>query len=511
MPGSSANNIRIVKNTLYLYVRMFITMAIGLITSRVILKTLGVDDFGIYNIVGGVVILFSFISNSLRNATQRFLSYELGKKNEDGLRRVLNASITCHVLIGIVLLILSETVGLWFVKTQLNIPVERQYAADWVYQFSILTFLLHILQVPYNATIISYEKMSFYAYVSIVEVLLKLGIVYLLLAANWDKLIIYSALVSVVALIILVINAGYCRWSLKTGKLILGYDKDLLGKLMGFSGWSMINGSSVLFAQQGGNILLNIFKGISANAAFGIANQVTNAVYAFVSNFQYAFQPQIVKLYALGNRIDLYKLVNRTSSVSFYLLLLIAIPFSIEADYVIKLWLGTVPTYSANFCILMIVYFLLDSIQAPLWMLIYGTGNIKTYTLWTASLSILNIPISLILLKYGCSIYSVFYVRILLNVACCCYRFIYIKRFIGFPNTVYLKNVVLRASLVATLAYSVSLLIKHQQLIPNIHPILIVLLSIIITFLSISVFGFCAEDRIAIKSLIKSKFSRGID
>lgn len=501
MPSTSANNIRIVKNTLYLYVRMFVTMAIGLITSRVILKTLGVDDFGIYNIVGGVVILFSFISNSLRNATQRFLSYELGKKNEKGLRQILNVSISCHVLIGIVLLILSETIGLWFVKTQLNIPVERQYAADWVYQFSILTFLLHIFQVPYNATIISYEKMSFYAYVSIVEVLLKLGIVYLLLVASWDKLIVYSALVSVVAFIILIMNAGYCRWKLKTGKLILGYNKELFGRLMKFSGWSMVNGSSILFAQQGGNILLNIFKGISANAAFGIANQVTNAVYAFVSNFQYAFQPQIVKLYALGNKAELYKLINRTSLVSFYLLLLIAIPFSIEADYVIKLWLGTVPAYSANFCILMIVYFLLDSIQAPLWMLIYGTGEIKTYTLWTASLTILNIPISLLLLKCGYSIYSVFYVRVLLNIACCCYRVFYIKRYTGFPGTAYLKNVILRASLVAVIAGSISLLIKHQQLISYIHPILVVLLSIIITFLSIWFLGFSPKDKIAVKSL----------
>ena len=400
--NSVSDNRRIAKNTLYLYIRMLVTLVVTLYTSRVILKTLGIDDFGIYNVVGGVVILFSFISTSLRSATQRFISYELGLGEKGDVNKVYSVSMICHFIMALVILVLAETVGLWFVENKLIIPVDRMVAARWVYQFTILTFLANVFQAPFHATIIAYETMSFYAYVSIFDVALKLGVAFLITVSPFDKLIAYAALLSVASIVSLVIPLIYCKAKLKIGKLRLIKEKELFGHIMGYSGWTMFNGCAVVSAQQGGNILLNIFNGVAANGAFGIANQVSTAIYGFVANFQSAFQPQIVKQYAAQENESLYKLIDRASIFSYYLLLLIAVPFCVSTDYVLSLWLGSNPEYASGFCQLLIIYFLMDAFQAPLWMLIGAKGNIKEYTIWSTSLIFLNIPLSWLLLHLGC-------------------------------------------------------------------------------------------------------------
>lgn len=501
MSDNSSNNKRIAKNTIYLYLRMFVTMAVGLFTSRIVLQTLGIDDYGIYNIVGGVVVLFSFISNALRNATQRYLSYELGKSEHADVNKVFNMSIQCHVLICLSLLVLAETIGLWFTTTQLNIPEGRELAVQYVYQFTVITFVIHVMQVPFNSAIIAYERMSFYAVVSIVEAVLKLLLVYLLFFLPWDKLILYSILVTLSALIVISVYVIYCYRCIKLARYKIVKDKDLFKGLTSFSGWSMINGCANLFAQQGANYFINVFSGVAANAAFGIANQVSSLIYGFVSNFQSAFQPQIVKQLASKQRDELNTLIYRTSSLSYYLLLIVSIPFAFEADYLLQLWLGVVPENASLFCVLLLIYFLLDSMQAPLWMLIYGTGEIKSYTIITGLFTLANIPLAWLLLHLDFSLYSIFIVRIMLNIFCCVYRLVYVNRRIQFPSMNYLVTVCLRALVVSIL----SLLLTYGIVRIGFHPLYIIILSMIITVILILLLGLSKNDKKNIKQLIINK------
>lgn len=504
MSDNVSDNKRIVKNTLFLYVRMFITMAVGLFTSRVVLRTLGIDGYGIYNIVGGIVVLFSFISNALRNATQRYLSYEIGKKEAGDVQRVFNMTIQCHIVIGLFLFIIAETVGLWFATTQLNIPAGRESAVAYVYQFSVLTFIIQILQVPFNSSIISSEKMSFYAYISIFETLLKLGLVYMLVILPCDKLVLYSVLMALVSLIVLLIYIFYVFFSIGLRRFYYVRDYGLFKGIMGFSSMSMLNGCANLFAQQGSNIFINIFNGVAANAAFGIASQVSSIIYGFVSNFQSAFQPQIVKQYAAKQYESLKRLIFRTSSLSYYLLLIITIPFAFEANYVLKLWLGIVPENASIFCIMLLCYFLLDAIQAPIWMLTYGTGNIKQYTVVTGLLTILNLPISWRLLYLHYPLYSVFVVRIILNFLCCIYRMIYVHKYIDFPSVEYFVKVCMRALLVTTVSIVIILIIKQF----NMYPMLSILIYALVTIGCVFTYGFNKDDRNAVLLLITSKIKR---
>lgn len=497
----SNNNTRIAKNTIFLYLRMFITMFVGLYTSRVVLQTLGVDDYGIYNIVGGIVVLFSFISNALKNATQRFLSFEMGKKEQGNIQKVFNVSILCHIIICLFLILLAETIGLWFCKTQLNVPANRENVIVYVYQFSVITFLVQVMQVPFYSAIISFERMSFYAYLSILEAFLKLGIVYLLVISPVDKLILYSALITIVSIVILFANILFCYLSLGLRLFRFENDKQSFKSLMSFSGWSMVNGCASMFSQQGANYLMNIFSGVTANAAFGIANQVSAVIYNFVANFQSAFQPQIVKQYSAKDFSSLQQLIFRASLLSFYLLFLISLPFAIEADYILEMWLGIVPENTSIFCILLLCYFLIDAVQAPIWMLIYGTGMIKEYTIVTALLTIMNLPVCWMLFNFNYPLYSFFVLRIILNFCCCIYRMIYVSKKINFPSLQYLKKVCGRILFVTSITFVMVVVCLDAQL----HPLVRIFFSFFIAGLVIMFFGFDPYDRSIIFKIIKSK------
>ena len=485
---------------------MFIVMFVGLFTSRIILQTLGIDDYGIYNIVGGIIVLFSFINNALRNATQRYISYELGKKEESNWQKVLHVSITCHVFIAIIILILGETVGLWFLETKLNIPVDRMDAARVVYQFTIVTFIIHIFQVPYNAAIISHEKMSFYAYVSIIESGLKLLVAYAIVISTKDKLIVYSAAIALLSLIILFIYIYYCRSKLHSGLYRFDKDKGLFKSLMSFSGYSMFNGAANLFSQQGCNIFINLFNGVAANAAFGIASQASSIIYSFVSNFQSAFQPQIVKLYASKEEEPLKLLLNRTSMISYYLLLVIAIPFCLEAEYVLHLWLGVVPNYSVSFCILLLAFYLIEAISAPLWMLIYATGRIKFYTVWSAILVILNLPLSWVLLTLGYPIYIVFVVRVVISIVVSIARLFHLAILEKFNVKSYIKQVVLPSCLTTFAAGA--LCITFKCVFTAIHPMVSIVYAIVISGVMIWIIGLRKAERVFIINFVKNAVFR---
>lgn len=435
---------RIAKNTVFLYIRMFITMGVSLFTSRVVLDVLGFENYGIYNIIGGIVVLLSIVSNSMTAATQRFLTFELGSGNLDRVSRTFSMSMVAHLIICFAILLLGETLGLWYVSKQLNIPAGRESAAMWVYQLSLLTIFVRLIQAPYNASVIAYEKMSFYAYISIADVMLKLVVVYILVILSKDKLIVYGFLVLCVTTVIFLCYRIYCKKKFDTCRFRFIIDKSFFKELFSYLGWNLLGSGAALGSQQAGNLIINKYLGVAVNAAYGVSSQVSSAINSFVSNFQVAFTPQLVKLFSQKNMEDFWRLSKSAALLSYYLLFIISFPIIINIDYLLGIWLVDVPQYSGIFCTLMIVYALIDSVQAPLWIGINASGNIKIYEIWLSILLLLNIPFSIWALKAGMSPYWVLIIRVCLNFITAIIRCIHVKYQFNFPIIQYLKEVILR-------------------------------------------------------------------
>jgi len=460
---ASENNKRIVKNTIMLYLRLFITMGVALYTSRIVLNVLGVEDFGIYNIVGGIVVLFSFLNTAMSNSTQRFLNYELGRKDNDEVRRIFSMSMTTHISIAVFIILLGETLGLWFVNSQLNIPLERMHAANWTYQFVLLTFSFQIIRVPYNASIIAYERMSFYAYVSIIEVVLKLLSVFLLFYISFDKLILYAVLNCIVVSLSLILYKIYCNKAFTTCYYSYFWDSALYKKLISFSGWNMFSSLASMGTQQGLNILMNIFLGVTINAAMGIANQVSNAMYGFVSNLQAAFNPQIIKSYAADDRKYFMNLIFYSSKLSFYLFLMLSIPVLICTDFILLIWLQNVPEYATSFCRLIIIFMLIKAISSPLWLSVQATGKIRNYQILMGTLTLLVLPLGYIFLRLGLPPESLLFGQILIKLITYFASIVYLRTHILLSTRRYMYEVVLAASLVTLLSLPLPLILNHYM------------------------------------------------
>ena len=332
---AETNNKRVAKNTLFLYFRMILIMLVTLYTSRVILAQLGIKDYGIYNVVGGVVTMFAFLNNCMTTSTQRFMTFELGKGNVQKLKDVFAASLNIHIAIALAVVLLAETIGLWFVNYKLVIPADRLVAANWVFQFAILSFCVNVIQVPYNAVLIAHEKMSVYAYISIIEAFLKLGIVYLLSISPFDKLIVYGVLIFAVQLLIRCIYQVYCHRHYEESRFRLFWNKGLYQEMSGFAGWNLFGSVAWMLRDQGVNIVLNLFFGPVINAARGVAAQVSSAVMNFISNFQVALNPQITKNYANGNIQEMEKLTYLGIKFSYIILFFLAFPLSLNINYVL--------------------------------------------------------------------------------------------------------------------------------------------------------------------------------
>lgn len=459
---TSDNNKRIAKNTLFLYLRMFVMMLTALFTSRIVLDVLGASDYGLNNIIGGVVVLFSFLNSALLSATQRFLNFHLGRQDYKQTNVVFCMSMNTYILLSIVVVVLGETIGLWFVNTQLNIPSERMYAAQWVYQFTLIQFVINLLRVPYNASIIAYERMNFYAYISLVEVIAKLLVVYLLYITTFDKLIFYSFLYTIVPLIVAFIYRTYCNRNFDTTKYKRIWDKVAFKEMFSFSGWSLFGSLANLAAQQGLNILINIFYGVTVNAAAGIANQVSTNVYGFISNFQTAFQPQIVKTYAAKEIERFQKLIFQTSKFSYFMVLVLVLPILFTIDGILEIWLKEVPEYTAIFCRLILVFLSIEAITAPLWMSVQATGKIRSYQILMACLIFMNFPMAYLVLKLGFPVYTVWIVRIIINLITMVARCIYMKQRLQFPISQYIRNVIIPILIVTIASLPVPLILYNQ-------------------------------------------------
>ena len=502
-----SNNKRIAKNTIFLYIRMLVLMLVSLYTSRVVLAALGVEDYGIYNVVGGIVVLFTFINNAMVTSTQRYLNYELGRNDFLLAKKVFSISLNIHVLIALIILLLSETIGLWFLNTTIQYPENRELAVQATYQLSILITCIKIIRAPYNAAIIAHERMSFYAYLSIFEATLQLGIVFLLMAFNSDRLILYSILLCVAAIVVNLCYYAYCKKEFIICKYELYKDKILYRQLLGFSGWSLFGGVANMGASQGLNIILNVFFGVAVNAAMGIATQVNSAVSSFVSSFQTAFNPQIVKSYAAGDYDYFIKLILSTSKYSYLLLFVIALPIYLCCPEVLSVWLTEVPEYTVSFCRLMLIFALLDALQGPLWFSVQATGKIKTYQILMSFMILANLPIAYVFLKLGYSPNSVLAVRCIINFITLFVRLWYLNRLYKFPVMEFANGVILRIAPITVITYLISY-IPIEVDTPLLKIVIIVAMTLVANMVLILSIGLNKDERLVVKRNLKSLYEK---
>ena len=446
-------NKRIVKNTLLLYVRTIFIMLVSLYTSRVVLQTLGVEDYGIYNVVGGIVAMFSLFSSSLSAAISRFLTYELGKNNIKKLSDVFSTSLNILIVFSILLAIVIEIAGVWFLSAKMNIPAERMVAANWVLQCSIIVFLINLISVPYNAAIIAHEKMDVYAYIGILDVILKLLVVYALYLSPIDKLISYAVLLVVVQLIIRIVYGLYCRYKFEECKFRFVYDKSLLKQMGSFAGWNLLGSGAYLFNTQGVNILTNIFFGVIVNAARGIAGQAETAIRMFVTNFTTAINPQITKSYAEGNYDYMFTLVCRGAKFSYLLMFIFVVPFIYEADFILKIWLGVVPESASLFLKLSMIGTLFDILGNSTAHAAWATGDVKRYYKYVATIGCLVFPLSYVAFIAGMPSYMPYVIFIVIYFILIFVKLYVIKGLMNFPVMKYLREVILRLLPVSILAF----------------------------------------------------------
>lgn len=449
---SSQNNKRIAKNTLLLYFRMLLTMVVSLYTSRVILGALGVEDYGIYNVVGGVVAMFSMLSGSLSAAISRFITFELGTGNKEKLARVFSSSVTIQLGLCAIVLVLAETVGLWFLNSKMVIPESRMYAANWVYQLSLLTFVINLISIPYNAAIIAHERMSAFAYISIFEAISKLIVAYCIIISPIDRLILYAIMLATIAIIIRLIYGVYCKKSFEECTYHFIYDHDLLKQMFGFAGWNFIGASSALLRDQGGNIVINLFCGPAVNAARGIAFQVNAAINSFVGNFMTALNPQITKSYASGDCQYMMTLLFQGARLSYYILLLLSLPIIVNTHYILQLWLGQVPEHTVLFVQLVLIFGMCESISSPLITAMLATGKIRNYQLVVGGCQMMNLPVSYILLRLGAIPEMVFIVAIVISQLCLATRLYMLRELIGLKARDFIKRVYINVVVVTILS-----------------------------------------------------------
>lgn len=469
MPDNSTSNKRIAKNTIFLYIRMFFVLIVSLFTTRIVLQALGVIDYGIYNVVAGFVSMFAFLNTSMSNGIQRFYNFQMGRNDTGNITKVYNTALQIQALIALILLILLETFGLWYINYQMIIPADRLNAAQWIFQFSVLSLIIIVIQVPYSAAIMAHEKMQFYSYISIVEVIAKLAIAYLLLIVKDDKLVIYGLLSLIVTIIIFTANFAYAKIKFRDLKFRLFWDKDYLKPMLSFSGWNIFGSFAYLLKGQGLNLLLNAFFGPVVNAARGISNMVMNAIQGFQSNIVIAFRPQIVQSYAAQDINRVTNLFYSLSKISFIMLALLSIPVMIEIKYILNLWLGsTVPEYTYSFTVLILINMLISSLNTPMSQVVHATGKMKNYQLTTSLIICSILPISWLTLKLGGNPDSVFIVSLIMSAINQGVCMVLLKRIFQYNIIDYCKKVLIPCmvfSIIVLCVSSIPVLLMHASLL----------------------------------------------
>lgn len=483
-------------------------MLISLYTSRKILEALGVEDFGILNVVGGVISMLAFLNGSMSVATQRFLTVELGRKDYEGYNRVFNMAVLIHVSLAVFILVAAETVGLWFVNVHLNIPAERMYAANWIYQATVLSAILGILQTPYNASIVSHERMHVYAYVGLGESFGKLLLVFALLMYPYDRLVVWGFAMFTLQFIVAMIYRVYCIRKIPACKLHLVWNKSIFRSMAGFTGWNMFGTIAWLLKDQGANILMNLFGGPAVNAARGVSCQVTGAIQNLTNGFQSAVNPQLTKKYAIRDTDATCRLLCKSSKISYFLLFFIALPVMLEADFVLNLWLVEVPPMSSLFTRIIIIEALFSTFGSPMITALMATGNIKWYQIVVGTLLLLNIPVAYILLKSGYPIATPLVVSATFIMLGNILRFLFCRRQLGLSGRQYVWNVLLPVVAVTILSLVFPLGV-HAYMSEGWNRLL---LTTLVSCLTISVLtytiGLTASERTFVVSWVKPKIKQ---
>lgn len=461
MSENTENSKRIAKNTVVLYLRMLFLMLVGLYTSRIVLQILGVEDFGIYNVVGGFVALFAVLSQSLSSSASRFLTFELGKGDFNRLRAVFSTTFTIHVVLALVIVVLAESFGVWFVNHKLVIPSERLFAANWVFQFSVLTFCATLVTVPYQAAVIAHESMKTFAYISVFDGIGKLLICYLLAKSPMDRLVFYALLMFVVQFVSRGLFYVYCRRNFDECDFLWTYDKKLFKEISGFAGWNMIGSTSAILRNQGVNVLLNLFFGPVVNAARALANQVMQVVNNFVENYFMAIRPQITKSYANGARDYMMTLIFYGCRLSYYMLLIICLPILMNTEYLLHLWLTTVPDNSVLFVQLSLIFTMIESVSSPLVTAQLATGRIRNYQIVVGGLQMMNLPVSYMFLKFDAVPETVFYVAIAISICCLFARLYMLRSSIHLNVSGFIWRIVLNAVSVTVISVMLSCVISR--------------------------------------------------
>lgn len=501
---TSDNNKRIAKNTLLLYVRMLFTMAVSLFTSRVILNTLGIEDYGINNVVGGIVTMFAMLSGSLSSSISRFITFELGKGNLQRLKAVFSTGVNIQLGMSLLVVVVAETVGIWFLNTKMNIPTERLDAANWVFQCAMLTFVFNLLSVPYNAAIIAHEKMSAFAYISVVEVSLKLIIVYVLAISPFDRLKTYAVLLLCVGAIIRFIYGNYCKRHFEECTYHFILDKPILKEMAGFAGWNFLGNGAYMLNTQGVNILMNLYFGVSVNAARGVATQVDAALKQFVNNFTTAVNPQITKSYAQGDLEYMHKLVCRSAKFSAFLMMFFAVPIILETNTILTIWLKTVPDYAVIFLRWIIMSSFMDTVLAnSLVTSMFATGEIKRYQIIVTAIGCLVFPLSWIAFKMGLEpqvgyiLYFIIY-TILLFV-----RLYLLRDMIKLPTMMYIREVLYKLLPVMAIGFATPGILVLTMDAGWIRLILVCLFSALVTSVTEYFFGLSKNEKCFVGGKVK--------
>lgn len=483
---------------------MAVMLILSLYTARIVFNTLGIEDYGTYNIVGSIIVLFSFLNNGLSNATKRYITAEIATGTNESCRKIFNTAVIAHILIALLIFIVAETLGLWVVNTVLSIPRDRMFAANIVYQLSVLSALLGIMQSPFSSAILAYERMNIYAYFSIVDVICKLLLIWLIQKIDGDKLIIYAILIFVIGLINVIIYRAYCYHQFVMCQWQLVKDKLLLKKMFTYTSWSLFGQASVVASNQGVSLLINLFFGVTVNAAMGISNSITKIVNDFVVNFQYAFNPQITKHYVAGETEELKKLVWNSSRYSSFLVLLFMMPVCFEARDFLHLWLGDFPKYSVEFCILTIISIYFEAITAPLWMVLCSDSDIKTYQLTVSSIFMLNVVFSFILLSIGLPPFIVIAVRVIVDIILILTRLFFVERKVdGFSKYSWLKAVLGNSILVIILPFILTYIVQQINIeILFLRLVIVSGSSFLATAISIFILGMSFNER----KFVYSKF-----
>lgn len=467
MMTSAENNKRIAKNTLFLYIRTLFVLLVSLYMSRIILQVLGVSDYGIYQVIGGLVAMFGVLSTALSAAISRFITFEIGSGNREKLCRIFSTSIIIQFIIAFIVLLIAEVIAIWFIQTQMQIPEGRMVATQWVLHCSLITFCVNLVSVPYNACIIAHEHMKAFAYISILDVLLKLVVCFCIFISPIDKLIFYAVLLTLEALIIRIIYSFYCHRHFEESRSKLIFDKEIFRDMLSFSGWSFFTNTNSILNNQGVNMLINVFFGVTVNAARGIAVQVENAVLQFVNNFTVAINPQITKNYASGDMERMYSLVCRGAKFSYFAMLLMALPIICEAEKILKIWLTVVPEHTVLFVQLSLILGVFDCVGASGYTACAATGKMKRYALILTPIGLLGFPLTWILFLMGAPVVSTYYLYIFVKFLVIIARLFLLRDMVGLSPAIFIRNVfspILLTTLVAVLPSILVIYIFPQSL-----------------------------------------------